>query len=499
MGNSSKEVTMNTFEKFTEIMGKFQGKENIERLSNYIRTNKKKSMIAGSIAGVLLAGSTLGVVNYQTNAVTLYHVYVDGEEVGTISDASLIEDWENSQLSIAEKKYHTDNLDIKNIITYEKEKVYKGSYDNEDTINQLGNKIKIEAKGVELVVNGKSIGYVNDQATADRILAKMKQQYTPKDEKSKVSAASVNGTQPSTKLEEVSIKEKLDIKEKNISPDKIISEEDMLTLLKKGTLEEKVYQVQEGDTISEIAVKHGLSTKQIYQLNPSLNGEFINIGDEIVVTAMTPLVTVQSKELVSQVERIPYQVEYEKDSSMYSNESKVIKQGQEGTRKVEYAVVKENGVVTQKTIIKEDVIEEAKNKIVKKGTKIASSRGTGSYSWPTVGGIITSPYGSRWGTTHEGIDISGVSNYTVKAADNGKVIFTGWKSGYGKTIIIDHGNNTKTLYAHLSKINVSNGNKVAKGQAIAVMGNTGRSTGTHLHFEVQVNGRVQNPLNYVSK
>ena len=117
------------------------------------------------------------------------------------------------------------------------------------------------------------------------------------------------------------------------------------------------------------------------------------------------------------------------------------------------------------------------------------SRGEGRFAWPTVGGYISSPMGYRWGKMHKGIDIARPSNRTIKAADNGVVVFAGWDSGgYGNKIIIDHRNGFRTLYAHMSSLKVSVGQTVSKGSAIGIMGATGDATGVHLHFEVYKNG-----------
>ncbi|MFT9486671.1 MAG: peptidoglycan DD-metalloendopeptidase family protein [Tepidibacillus sp.] len=501
---------MATFnDKFTDFKGKFQkdltkasnwGKTIVQTVQQYIQSNKKRSIIIGSITGTILMTTLFGVGYYQANAVNLYHVYLDGKEVGVVNNKEVVEQWKEQVLKQAQNTYSTITLNFGNKITYQEEKKFKGQFDNAKTLSALKDAFSIQATAVELVVNGKVVGYVKDQKTADLILEQIKQPFLPNKNKDKVKAASLDGNnQQIRKLDQIQIKEEVVTKEVKVTPAEILSAEDMVTLLKQGTLEQKKYIVKQGDTLSGIAQQFGITTKQIYQLNPNIKGEFINIGDEVIVTAKTPLVTVQTKETVINQERIPYKVVYQKDSSMYSNQTKVVQQGSDGKKSVEYSILKENGVTTQKTILKETVISEAKDKIVKKGTKIVPSRGSGTLLWPTVGGIITSKYGSRWGRTHEGIDISGVSNRTIKAADSGKVVFAGWNGAYGKAIIIDHGNGMKTLYGHLSQIMVSSGDKVAKGQQIGVMGNTGRSTGTHLHFEVLVNGSNRNPLNYVRR
>lgn len=112
---------------------------------------------------------------------------------------------------------------------------------------------------------------------------------------------------------------------------------------------------------------------------------------------------------------------------------------------------------------------------------------------------ITSPYGPRWGRMHYGVDFAAPMGSPIRAASSGRVVFSGWSGGYGKVIIIEHRKGLRTLYAHNSQLLVSERQTVDKGQVIARSGNTGNSTGPHLHFEVQINGRPENPLNYLHR
>ena len=112
-------------------------------------------------------------------------------------------------------------------------------------------------------------------------------------------------------------------------------------------------------------------------------------------------------------------------------------------------------------------------------------------------GVLTSGFGSRWGRDHTGIDIGGSEGSDIYAAVGGIVSYADWMGGYGNYVVIDHGNGLQTAYGHCSKLLVSEGDYVERGQIIAYMGSTGNSTGPHLHFEVKQDGVFQNPLDYV--
>ena len=117
------------------------------------------------------------------------------------------------------------------------------------------------------------------------------------------------------------------------------------------------------------------------------------------------------------------------------------------------------------------------------------------FIWP-VSGPVTSGFGMRWGRMHEGIDISAASGTPVRAAGSGRVIIAGWMGGYGNLVVIDHGRGLATAYAHLSSIWVGGGS-VAQGQSVGAVGCTGHCFGSHLHFEVRVNGSAVDPLGYL--
>jgi murein DD-endopeptidase MepM/ murein hydrolase activator NlpD len=126
----------------------------------------------------------------------------------------------------------------------------------------------------------------------------------------------------------------------------------------------------------------------------------------------------------------------------------------------------------------------------------ASTPSASGFIWP-VSGPVTSTFGIRWGRMHEGIDIGAASGTPIRATASGTVIYAGWLGGYGNLIVIDHGAGLATAYAHMSGYAASNGQPVAQGQTIGFVGCTGHCFGSHLHFEVRVNGAPVDPLSYL--
>ncbi len=139
----------------------------------------------------------------------------------------------------------------------------------------------------------------------------------------------------------------------------------------------------------------------------------------------------------------------------------------------------------------------AKGKGVAKKKKMAAKR---RLLWPVRGGVLTSRFGTRNGKNHHGIDIGARRGTPIRAANEGKVEFSGWgPTGYGLMIIIKHPGNLTTVYAHNSRNLVKKGSKVKRGQMIARVGKTGRATGPHVHFEVRNDTHPKNPLLYLKR
>lgn len=433
---------------------------------------------------------------------TIYHVYVDGERVGVLNSKEAYEQLIEQKL----KDYESQNDEYTYVIGQDvhliPEKVFFTRTSDEKTLQLLDEILTVKAKAIAIHINEEQVIYLKDVQTAEKVLEAFTLQYVPKEALKSVKENNVDKEElpkvGERKVYDVQFSVPVEIAPAYAFVGEILDEKQALKKLNLGTLEEKKHVIQKGDVLSTIAEKYDLSVKQLLKLNPGITEEtLLQIGDELNVTEYEPLLKVIVKEVATVEEEIPFETEIVEDKNMWKGDSKVTQKGEKGRKITSYEIVKANGETIERKALKETVTKEPVKQIVVKGTKVSPSRGTGQLAWPAVGGYISSYQGMRWGRLHKGIDIAGPSNYSILAADNGTVTFAGWNGGYGKMVEINHNNGMKTVYAHLSSIDVRVGQTVAKGQKIGVMGSTGRSTGTHLHFEVYKNGQLQNPIDYL--
>ena len=263
---------------------------------------------------------------------------------------------------------------------------------------------------------------------------------------------------------------------------------------------EVTYTVTSGDSYYSIAEKYGLSVEDLMKLNLGYDPKILRVGDVLTISNAVPYLTVVNVERQRYVQDVPYQVEYTDDSSMYQGEYKVTSPGVYGKADMTANVTYINGEETEREVVASVTLSQPVTEQQLRGTKERPTwYPTGSFSWPCTG-ILTSRFGYRsllGSTYHSGIDIGNSYGTSIYASDGGTVTYSGWMSGYGYLIIIDHGNGYQTYYGHNSSLVASLGQKVHKGQLIARMGSTGRSTGNHCHFGIKLNGTFVNPLNYL--
>ena len=225
----------------------------------------------------------------------------------------------------------------------------------------------------------------------------------------------------------------------------------------------------------------------------------IRAGDELVIMVPKPELTVERQEELYYEEDYEADIIYVDNDDWYTTETKTLQEPSAGHRKVVAVVSFENDKKVSEEIIKEEITYEAVPKIVERGTKIPPS-----YIKPISGGRLSSTFGKRSApkkgasTYHKGVDWATPTGTAVVASSGGVVAKAGWGSGYGYVVYINHPDGRQTRYGHLSKVLVSAGQTVSQGQKIALSGNTGISTGPHLHFEILINGSQVNPLKYLN-
>lgn len=195
---------------------------------------------------------------------------------------------------------------------------------------------------------------------------------------------------------------------------------------------------------------------------------------------------------------IPYETEQILDSDILSGDTAIEREGQNGLSRIRREVSYINGEPQSSVILESETLTAPVSAILHVGTRERLS--TGTYIWPTEG-TLTSYYGYRkiavGSSYHQGVDIAASTGTEIYAADGGVVIFSGTYGGYGYFIKIQHDNGDETYYAHCSKLLKKSGETVKQGELIAYMGNTGVSTGSHLHFELRIGGESSvDPLEY---
>lgn len=268
------------------------------------------------------------------------------------------------------------------------------------------------------------------------------------------------------------------------------------------TVEEKnaIYEVQSGDTLSQISESTNTGIDKIIALNDAIENELsvIHIGQEIIITQPEPPLSVEREEVVYYEEDYDAEVIYIDNDEWYTTKEVTLQEPSAGHRNVVALISYRNEKEVDRELIKEEKVLPAVPKIVERGTRIPPT-----YIKPISGGRLSSGFGRRRApvrgasTYHKGVDWAVPKGTAVYASSGGTVSKAGWGSGYGYVIYIKHPDGKETRYAHLSKVLVSAGQSVKQGQKIALSGNTGRSSGPHIHFEMRDHGTAVNPLKYL--
>ena len=461
----------------------------------------------------------------------LYLVYLDGAKIGLLDDEQALFDLiDNQQKSIknefgVERVYPPSGLKTIKYMTYSNN--YKSAneiYDKiaaESTFTILGYTVTIKPDEGDVIV----INILNKEDLEPALLDAVGAFIDPEKLSSFMKDTQSEITDTGKIIENVYFQEKITIKENYIPVDETIisNKSDLTKYLLFGTLEKQdEYIVKDGDTVETVAYDNKLSNGELLIANPDLpsvhallkSGQVLNIG------LINPLFHIVEESYEVSDEPKKFDTVYEEDSSKYASETYVKQEGVNGIRRTSATIQYVNGDRTQVSGSTETEVLKPIDRIIVKGTKKTSSYSYYSnyppaitdtdWGWPTVSGyIITSQFGYRWGRLHGGIDISGgrFEGSPVYSATDGTVEVVNTScpnNGYlgnpcggqlGNYVQIKTPTGMTVFYAHMrNNIQVSVGQTVSKGQLIGSLGNSGSSTGPHLHFEIRdVNGTKVNP------
>ena len=433
---------------------------------------------------------TSGLAVAAVAAFSLYTVGVtvtyDGRVLGNVSSESVAAAALENVQSIASEALDGKYTISDSLVQYTSNIMLRKDVEDEAALEEeLTESIDQITYGYSLYVGGEFIGATPYEGALEELIQQL------------INAASTENTVSCT------FEQEIDIVEGYVATDKIMNLGHIAEVLYSTKMEETTYTVQKGDTWSEIAQAHGMTSNELLALNPGYDISKLAIGEVLVMSAAVPYLTITVTEQERYVEDIPCDIEYTDTADLYIGDFKVISAGSYGVADVVANVTYVNGEETERTVLSSVVLKEPVAEQQLRGTtKRPTWHATGTFRWP-ASGRVTSKFGPRkspggiGSTNHKGIDIGNKKGTPIYAADGGKVIYAGWMSGFGYLVKIDHQNGYVTYYGHCSKLLVKVGDKVPKGTKIAEIGSTGTATGNCLHFEVRYNGVAKNPLNYL--
>ncbi|MDE7479346.1 MAG: M23 family metallopeptidase [Lachnospiraceae bacterium] len=302
-------------------------------------------------------------------------------------------------------------------------------------------------------------------------------------------------------LADIEYAEKIEVVETYLLDEELHTVEDAVNLVTKEQETQIIYKVVSGDTLSQISLANNIPMEELIAMNDALEDEntMIRVDQELVITVPEPELSIIWKEEQVYTEDYEAEVQYIPNDDWYTTQKVTRQEPSAGRRKVAAVITYKNGQEVGREILKEEIYADAVPKIVERGTKIPPT-----YIKPIAGGRLSSGFGARSApkkgasTYHKGVDWATPTGTTVVASNAGTVVHAGWASGYGYAVYINHADGRQTRYGHLSKVLVKAGQTVSQGERIALSGNTGVSTGPHVHFEIRINGSAVNPLKYMN-
>ncbi|MEW6242884.1 MAG: M23 family metallopeptidase [Bacillota bacterium] len=416
---------------------------------------------------------------------TYYELRIDGERIGYVAEPDIVH---NAVFSLKLQAENEEGaaLAASNVIEFVP---FTGDslpemMRFEEIIEEVEKRITFTTAGYVIAVDGREVVALGTKEAAEEVVWAIQAQ---------VQDAILSRSNVSLKT--LAFAEDIQILERIVDPKMLRTVDEAKLILMRGTDKVLSYTVKRGDSLWAIASANRMSVDDLRKANPEIKGDLIREGQSLNLVVPEPYVNVLTEEEMTYTVAIPFPTVTEKDPSMWPWQRQIKQHGVVGQREVTVKIHRVNGVETHRETLSSRVLKEPVTQIVVEGSKTVPDLGTGSFVWP-LSGTITSGFGWRRSGFHSGIDIAAPVGSPIVAADSGTVIYSGWHGNYGLCVMIDHGGGKVTLYGHNSQNLVKVGDVVQKGQVIAKVGSTGRSTGPHVHFEVRVDGKAVNPINF---
>ena len=361
-----------------------------------------------------------------------------------------------------------------------------GKVDTEDEIVlKIVKQSDIVVKAYEVLVDGKVLGIVASEDDAESLYEAFEDFW-------------LQGTGADrADFEKIEFVEKVSTNPITVPLDKVESRNELFLRALDGVLNPRTYTIGPDETILDVSLRNGVTEQQLSEWNPTLEIDDLGPGTVLLLEEPKSLINIRTIEEGSYTSLIDYDVISEESDQFFLGEEITITPGVSGVKTAYGEIIRVNGTIVEYVEETSEILEESTPAFVKTGTKpIPPSIGTGTFTVP-IEGLVTSLFGIRWGRLHDGIDFGAPIGTIVRASDGGKVTYAGWDGSYGVTVKIDHGAGFTTVYAHLNKAFVEVGQDVYQGQQIAESGNTGFSTGPHLHFCVYKFGVPVDGMQYL--
>lgn len=437
----------------------------------------------------------------KTHPNEYYMVYLDGKELGVISDKEKLEEYIDKKGNAIKEEFNVDtvyspeNLEIKKMLTYNKKVT-----DVEDIYAEIESLKPFTIKGFEFSITNadiKNVIYVSSSDIFESSVRNTIETFVGKDNYQLYN----DGTQIKVDgvgryIDNIYLDDTITYKETKIPVDKnIFTSVDELSqfLLFGPDVLKETYTVKDGDTIASVSLANEISPEEFLISNPNFSSvnNLLFPGQEVTIALTNPQIRVVVEEQLIEQTVNKYKSEVQYDEDKVIGYEKVLQKGEDGIDLVTRDVKTVNGVIVYAKAVSKVEVKPSINEVVIRGEKALPSVGN-EYSWtfPTPSGyIITQNYEWRinpvayYREFHQALDIAIGYGAHIYSANNGVVYKVATSANYGNYIIINHNNGKYTLYAHLSRSIVKVGQVVPAGTLIGYMGSTGMSTGPHVHFE----------------